>query len=371
MGLETPTIKKSNEVKIGCCIYAILLLSASLSAGAPFGPDSSYTWGIGNDQLDIPVGSIITNAHLTLHNPVFRQTPTESTVTVHLLDNPDADITEYVDGQSGNFFDGYGVYLTRINPFTLSSNHSEITIELDKLNRTASTLEGPIPVTYRSAMPELLDYAGTGRSFGFGLACDGVTFDALSLELTVGSMTSPIPENHLIFTVQNPNRPPVATWDSYTFKQNDPAQTLFVLSNDSDPDGDTLSILAARSPFHGQAEIIENNTAVRYTPAAGYNGLDWLVYTISDGNGGTATTVAVITIQASYTLSITAKNGTITKSPNKTTYAHGEVVTLTAAADPGYLFTGWSGNASGMVNPISITLTKDMSIGANFWPILW
>jgi len=383
MGLEMPTMKNSNEVKIGCCIYAILLLSATLSAGAPFGPDSTYTWGIGNDQLDIAPGSVITSANLTIHNPVFRLPPIEGAVYVHLLDNPDAEITEYVDDQPEDYFDGYGVFLTRISPFSLSSSPSDITIELDKLRVLStiispmsfitdpSALVGPIPITYSSAMPELLDYAGTGRSFGFGLDCDGFTFDALTLELIVQSMTSPIPENRLIFSIQNPNRPPVATWDSYTFKQDDPAQTLFVLSNDSDPDGDPLSISAVRPPLHGQAEIIENNTAIRYTPAAGYTGRLLLVYTVSYGNNGTATTVIIITVQAACTLSTTAKNGTITKSPSKTTYAYGETVTLTAKADPGYLFTGWSGDVSGMVNPVSLTLTTDMSVGANFWPILW
>lgn len=305
--------RKTNGIKTGFCIYTVFLLSGVLCAGVPFGPSSAYTWGIDNDRLDIPAGSIITHARLTIHNPVFGQHP-EDTVYIHLLDNPDSDMTEYSDEQTGDYFDGYGVYLTRINPVSLLSGSSDITIELDDLNRRSSILwlrpvygwpfsitiptpQGHAQITYSSAMLELLDYAGTGRSFGFGLDCDGFSFDALSLELTVESMTSPVPARHLVFSAENPNRPPVATLDLYNFIQDEPARTLFVLSNDSDPDGDPLSITAITQPLYGQADIVENNTAVRYTPAAGYTGPDWLLYTVSDGSNGTATSVIVVTVE--------------------------------------------------------------------------
>jgi len=69
---------------------------------------------------------------------------------------------------------------------------------------------------------------------------------------------------------------------------------------------------------------------------------------------------------ATYTLTVSATNGAVTKSPNKSTYAHGETVSLTAAPNTGYTFTGWSGDASGTSNPVTITMNANKSVTAAF-----
>lgn len=71
-------------------------------------------------------------------------------------------------------------------------------------------------------------------------------------------------------------------------------------------------------------------------------------------------------IPTTYTLTTTAANGTITKSPDKTSYNAGETVTLTAAAGSGYFFTGWSGDASGTGNPVTVTMDTNKTVTANF-----
>ena len=77
---------------------------------------------------------------------------------------------------------------------------------------------------------------------------------------------------------------------------NDTAQVIMNTSirlnlraNDSDPDGDPLTITAVSTPGNGTATIIESGQAVRYTPNPGYRGADSFTYTVSDGRGGTAT----------------------------------------------------------------------------------
>ena len=50
-------------------------------------------------------------------------------------------------------------------------------------------------------------------------------------------------------------------------------------------------------------------------------------------------------------------------------YQSGEVVTLTAMPADGYQFDGWNGDASGMTNPIQITMDSNKSVGATFLPI--
>ena len=60
-----------------------------------------------------------------------------------------------------------------------------------------------------------------------------------------------------------------------------------MLANDSDADGDTLSISGVTQPADGTAII--QGTIVLYTPNLNYFGPDGFSYTITDGRGGTAT----------------------------------------------------------------------------------
>ncbi len=79
----------------------------------------------------------------------------------------------------------------------------------------------------------------------------------------------------------------------------DTAITVDALANDTDPDGDTLTITQAQvDPAVGQAEIvtIDGKTQIRFTPAANYAGPAVVTYTISDGKGGTDTAVVNITV---------------------------------------------------------------------------
>ena len=64
--------------------------------------------------------------------------------------------------------------------------------------------------------------------------------------------------------------------------------------NDSDLDGDTLTVTAVGTPAHGTAVIEDGN--VRYTPSPNYNGGDSFTYTISDGNGGTDSASVALTV---------------------------------------------------------------------------
>jgi uncharacterized repeat protein (TIGR02543 family) len=59
----------------------------------------------------------------------------------------------------------------------------------------------------------------------------------------------------------------------------------------------------------------------------------------------------------------TPPNGSITGQGN---YDHGTPATLTATPNLGYIFTGWTGDASGTENPLSITMDTDKTVGANF-----
>ena len=55
---------------------------------------------------------------------------------------------------------------------------------------------------------------------------------------------------------------------------------------------------------HGAAAITGGGTTVSSTPAAGYSGPDTFTYTLSDGNGGSATGTVTITVIATPSLRI-------------------------------------------------------------------
>ena len=70
--------------------------------------------------------------------------------------------------------------------------------------------------------------------------------------------------------------------------------TVDVLANDSDPEGNGLSVTGA-SALHGCVVINEDGT-LTYTPDANYHGGDTITYTISDGEGGTASATVAVTV---------------------------------------------------------------------------
>ena len=96
----------------------------------------------------------------------------------------------------------------------------------------------------------------------------------------------------------NTNHQPIAVGDNEIVGENS-AQIVFdPRANDSDSDGDPLTITAIGTPAHGTASILSNGTRVGYTPATGYVGSDSLSYTISDGHGGTASADISINVSA-------------------------------------------------------------------------
>ena len=91
------------------------------------------------------------------------------------------------------------------------------------------------------------------------------------------------------------NDPPIAQDDSDSTDEGTPV-VIDVLPNDSDPDGDNLTIQSVTQP--GNGSVINNGLDVVYTPDPGFNAVDSFTYTISDGNGGTATATVTVAVAA-------------------------------------------------------------------------
>ncbi len=99
----------------------------------------------------------------------------------------------------------------------------------------------------------------------------------------------------LIKTSGNQGNAPVAVDDTVTVAEDSEA-SVAVLSNDSDADGDTLTIESFTQGTHGSVVISGSNLV--YTPSANFNGSDSFTYTINDGTGLTDTATVSVTVTA-------------------------------------------------------------------------
>lgn len=96
-------------------------------------------------------------------------------------------------------------------------------------------------------------------------------------------------ETNEIVTVEeamSPNRDPIATDDNFTVNE-DIALTGNVLANDTDEDGDSLSVVeqTLTTSTGATVEVLANGDFT-YTPLENAHGSDSFTYTINDGNDG-------------------------------------------------------------------------------------
>src|SRR5262249_55572050 len=98
-------------------------------------------------------------------------------------------------------------------------------------------------------------------------------------------------------TIHVTDAAPVAVDDSgFATDENQPLaiSSAAVLANDSDPDGDPLTVTDSGQPQHGTVSF--DGSDFTYTPNADYHGPDDFTYTINDGVGGTSSATVSLTV---------------------------------------------------------------------------
>ena len=104
-----------------------------------------------------------------------------------------------------------------------------------------------------------------------------------------------------------PNRSPVAANDSgFDATQNVPfgIPASALLSNDTDPDGNTLTITGASGGVNGVASYNAQSNSVIFTPTTGYTGPASFNYSISDGQGGSASASVALDVNAASSTTV-------------------------------------------------------------------
>ncbi|MFT5523747.1 MAG: hypothetical protein ACI9HK_001695 [Pirellulaceae bacterium] len=168
-----------------------------------------------------------------------------------------------------------------------------------------------------------------------------------------------------IVTVSVTANPPPEALDDSASTDEDTTVTVDVLANDSDPQGETVSITGIATQGNlGVATI--NNGEIDYVPNSDANGTDTFTYTVTDNNGGVDS--------ATVTITINAINDTPVASADSATTDEDTAVTVSVLANDNDVdndtltITGITQAASGGVvdnNDGTLTYTPNANFNGN------
>ncbi|MBW8865087.1 MAG: DUF11 domain-containing protein [Verrucomicrobia bacterium] len=299
------------------------------------------TWNLGTmtvlqaTNLTLTVTAPVTGMTLTnvagVMSPTGDPNPTNNVTPPVTTDvSPSADVSITKSGPAGVQFGAtYAYTLTVSNGGPSTATSLSVTDTL------------PAGVVFVSSVPSTTTNASSQVIWNLGNVAANVTSN---LTLTVKAVTrttatniatggsptfDPNPANNTsapVFTSIT-NRPPLAVNDSGSTAKN-VAVTIPVLVNDSDPDGDALTIISV-SPTNGTANIVGMN--VVFTPTGGFTGTATVGYSITDGFGGTNSALITITV----TNHVPVANG----QSVATTFNTAKAITLTGSDADGDALT--------------------------------
>lgn len=185
---------------------------------------------------------------------------------------------------------------------------SEIQITADTVNSVSIDFS-PLSVII-NADPEPIHVGQTSTLTWSSTNADGASIDQGigNVEVNGSTVVSPAETTTYTITVTGTedsavasttvtvtNNPPVALNDLVSTDEDTPITAIAVLTNDTDPDGDTISISDFTQPSHGTSGSNGDGT-LTYTPDADFNGSDSFTYTITDGTSESPPAAVNITI---------------------------------------------------------------------------
>jgi CshA-type fibril repeat protein len=118
-------------------------------------------------------------------------------------------------------------------------------------------------------------------------------FGEAVIDYTITDGNGGFDDARVFVTVENANDAPVAADDCVATPEETPV-TIPVLGNDTDPDGDALTVTAATSD--DGTVVINDDGTITFTPNADFTGDAEIAYTITDGNGGTDDAIAKVSV---------------------------------------------------------------------------
>ncbi|TQF67917.1 reprolysin-like metallopeptidase [Pseudoalteromonas luteoviolacea] len=137
--------------------------------------------------------------------------------------------------------------------------------------------------------------SGQNYSFTGLLITPDANFNgAITVPITAtrGTLTSGVFNAQI--TVAAVNDAPQAVNDTFSVTENSQSNALDVLANDTDVDGDALTI--GTVTYNGNGNVFVSNNRLAYTPVASFTGTEQLTYVVKDSSGGESTGQVTITV---------------------------------------------------------------------------
>jgi uncharacterized repeat protein (TIGR01451 family) len=209
--------------------------------------------------------------------------------------------TNYVGADSFTFivFDGalhatgtVSVTVTPLNDAPLANSQSVTNLEdtLLPITLTGSDADGPVTNFVLVTLPTHGVLTGVGANLVYTATTNYFGADSFTFTVNDGSLTSAVATVNI--SVLPVNDAPVLVNDSATVPE-DGTNSISVLANDSDVDGDPLTLIGVLTT-NGTATVVGTN--VVYTPASNFHGTNVLTYSVTDGMVTNSATITVVVI---------------------------------------------------------------------------
>ena len=181
------------------------------------------------------------------------------------------------------------------------------------------------------------------------LAAGETVFADIFVPVTDGVGGPMAPGYPITFSIAGADDAPTPADDSGTtgFNIDFVVSAATLLANDTDPEGDALSLTAVGGAQNGTVAL--NAGQVTFTPETGYAGPAGFAYTVEDGLGGTATGTVSVTVNAASnrtTLVASTLNEPLIENGNGVEGQWSAAIALTSGGGVGpltYDLTGWTG----------------------------
>jgi CSLREA domain-containing protein len=278
---------------------------------------SPFTNGVNGNKVGVAVGSVLNttlanNGGPTKTHAIFCGSPAvDAGGDAFALDPANGNTPLTTDQRGAGFPRKFGVS-TDIGAFELQTNCNQApTAVADSYSTDEDT---PLTVAAPGVLGNDSDpnsgdtitavqVSGPAHAASFTLNANG-SFDYTPKNNFNGSdsFTYKARDNHnadsstvtVSITINSVNDLPTPGDDTAGTNEDFPT-TINVLVNDSDPDGDALTVSGVTQPAHGAA-VINGDGSITYSPNANFNGSDSFTYTVDDAHGGTATATVNINI---------------------------------------------------------------------------
>ncbi len=194
----------------------------------------------------------------------------------------------------------YTISITNQTPV----NAQNVSIALNSLQGSAAIELLSLDSNCQQTEAQLIMYCDIGDIKKNG-GVKRVQFKARAVAATTLHLQADIAERNDLFlgraqqetVTRPPNHNPVVQDDKVTTGKNTPLAITTALANDSDPDGDALHIESVdETSDNGGNVLLSGDAGITYTPPDEFSGEDRFKYSITDGNGGTATGTIIVIV---------------------------------------------------------------------------